>query len=312
MSAQKFKTFYLNLTVFMTGASILVLEILGTRIINPFYGATIFVWTSLITITMGALAVGYFVGGKIIDKNPKISLLSKTMFLAGVFFLIPMKIDQLVLPATDKFGLKYGPLVASFLLFFIPLMLLGMISPMAIRLITKKIKLSGSYAGQIFALSTVGSIVGGLLAGFYLINKLTITQSLSGAALGLVIMAMIGSFFLKQKRFTQILLMLIIALIVLSLPKYRYKENSSLSVLHHEQGFYGDLKVIETPSFRCVNLDGNSESCVRLQGEQVSPLFHDLAHVINEHKPKNVLILGSGGGNLIMGGIDKNIKIDIV
>ncbi len=131
------KQLYLYFSVFISGLAVLILEVLGTRIINPFYGSTIFVWTSLITITMGALAIGYYVGGRAIDKNPKIELMSKIMFLAGVFFLIPMKIDQLVLPVTDQFGLKYGPLVASFVLFFIPLMLLGMVSPMIIRLVTK-------------------------------------------------------------------------------------------------------------------------------------------------------------------------------
>jgi len=63
--------YFLYLTVFITGAAVLVVEILGTRLVSPFYGGTIFVWTSLITVTLGALALGYWIGGYWADRKPK-------------------------------------------------------------------------------------------------------------------------------------------------------------------------------------------------------------------------------------------------
>ena len=66
---------FLNTTVFLTGAVILILEISGTRILAPFYGSTIYVWSSLITVTLGALAAGYFFGGRLADKNKNFDLL---------------------------------------------------------------------------------------------------------------------------------------------------------------------------------------------------------------------------------------------
>jgi len=84
---QKFKQNYLYLTVFVTGGVVLVIEILGTRIIAPFYGSTIFVWVSLIVVTLGFLSLGYFYGGKLADKRPETALLYKIIFIVfGVNF----------------------------------------------------------------------------------------------------------------------------------------------------------------------------------------------------------------------------------
>jgi len=113
----KFDKYYLFLTLFITGASILILEILGTRILSPFFGTTLFVWSSLISVTIVFLALGYFLGGKIADKRTEFSLFYTFIFLAAVLiFLIP-KFDSLVLVFTDSFGPQLGPLISSLILF---------------------------------------------------------------------------------------------------------------------------------------------------------------------------------------------------
>lgn len=165
----KLKKYLFYLTIFVNGAVILILEILGTRILAPFYGSTIFVWSSLITITMASLALGYFLGGKIADEKPDIDLLYWIILIVGLSVLIVPAIDDVVLLRTDSLGIRLGPLVSAFFLFFLPLVFLGMVSPFCVRLETKLLDNLGTNAGNLYALSTIGSLFGSLLAGFYLV-----------------------------------------------------------------------------------------------------------------------------------------------
>lgn len=180
---EKLKIYFFYLTIFITGAVILVIEILGTRILAPFYGSTIFVWSSLISITLAFLALGYFLGGKIVDKKPDINLLYWIIFIAGIAILIIPKIDKFVLLKTDFLGLRFGPLISSFILFSIPLFLLGMVSPFAVRIKTKIVDKVGVTAGNLYAISTLGCLAGGLLTGFYFVPSFSVKSIVVGVGL---------------------------------------------------------------------------------------------------------------------------------
>src|SRR3989344_4673003 len=165
--SEKLKIWYLYLTVFITGAAVLVIEILGTRVLAPFYGSTIYVWSSLITVTLGALASGYFAGGYVADKYPKPKSFYGVVFIAGFFTALLIKISEPVLTWSDRFGFQWGPLVAALVLFFLPLFFFGTVTPFAIRLRAYSVEHAGHIAGTIFATATAGSIIGAILAGFY-------------------------------------------------------------------------------------------------------------------------------------------------
>lgn len=325
---QGYKKYFLYLTVFITGASVLVIEILGTRVISPFYGATIFVWTSLITITLSALALGYFFGGKFADKHPQSKIFYAIVFFAGLLFLLPMKIDQWVLPFTDQFGLKFGPLFATFIMFFIPLLLFGMITPFAIRLTTDFVERAGSSAGRIFALSTVGSIVGGFLSGFYLIDKLSLSDSFKYMAIILLIVSLVGYYTNTIKKKVKISLTILGALILILLfwqiPPYIYKDNYTLQILEHEQSFYADLKNIKIGSFNCLVINGSTQSCTYRDREEPSSLYlQEMNRIVHrrferfkvdpENKGNNfkVLFLGLGPGDLVKV-LPSEVKLDII
>ncbi len=81
------KTWYLYVLVFVAGASVLAVEILGTRILGPFYGVSLFLWSALITVTLAALSVGYILGGRWADKGPKITRLCYVVAGAGLWLL---------------------------------------------------------------------------------------------------------------------------------------------------------------------------------------------------------------------------------
>jgi len=142
------RNIWLHLTLFITGAGVLVIEIVGTRVLSPFYGSTIFVWSSLIAVTLGFLALGYFASGFIADKFPKGSLLYFLIFLGGALALLLMKLNQPLLVFSDSFGFRMGPLVASLVLFALPLMFLGMAGPFVIRLMAVTLEQTGHVSGR--------------------------------------------------------------------------------------------------------------------------------------------------------------------
>ncbi len=180
------KTTFFYLTIFITGAAVLVIEILGTRILAPFYGSTIFVWSSLISVTLAFLALGYLWGGKLADRKPDTGLLYWIVFAAGISIVLIPKYSNWVLIQTDRFGLKFGPLIAAFIIFFAPLFLLGAVSPFAVKIRTRLLDHLGITAGSLYATATLGSLAGALFAGFLLIPNFSVSWIINATGVILI------------------------------------------------------------------------------------------------------------------------------
>lgn len=162
----------LYVIVSLSGAAVLALEILGTRVLGPFYGAGLFLWSALITVTLAALALGYALGGRWADRGPTAARLGSVLALAGVWVLAIPLLRRPLLLVTEPLGLRGAVLTASVLLFFPPLTLLGIVSPYAIRLKAARVEEVGRIAGNLFAISTLASVAAALLTGFVLIPYL--------------------------------------------------------------------------------------------------------------------------------------------
>ena len=156
---------------FTSGFIIMSVELLGGRILAPYFGSSIYVWGSIITIFMMALSVGYLIGGRL-------SLHQPSLFRYGLFFIIaaialtPVIVfanawmDAVFVRIEDP---RYGSLVASTVLFFIPTAILGMIAPYSVRLVVESTSTSGQVAGALYFVSTLGSALGTLMTSFYLV-----------------------------------------------------------------------------------------------------------------------------------------------
>jgi len=184
------------------------LEILGSRILAPYFGSTLFVWGSLIGVVLISLSVGYFLGGKLADKKPDFNILAGLLFISGIFiFLIPtfasviFDIDFITINET------YGPLIVTFILFFIPAMLLAMVSPIAIKLKVKSMYQLGNIVGNLYFIATVGSIVGTFLTVFYFIPTFGIKSIILFLSLILIFISFFG---LKRKRDAVFIMIIII------------------------------------------------------------------------------------------------------
>jgi spermidine synthase len=147
----------------------MVLELAGSRVLAPFLGTSIVVWTSLIGVVLGSLSLGYWWGGRLADRRPEPKLLSRIVLLAALATLGIAGLKGLLLTfLQNKGGLTVATLSGTVALFAPVSVLLGMVSPFAVRLRMDDAKSSGRTAGNLYALSTVGSIAGTFAAGFWL------------------------------------------------------------------------------------------------------------------------------------------------
>jgi MFS family permease len=165
------KKYLLEAVVFLCGAIVMILEIVGARVLAPYQGTSIFVWTSLIGIILGSLSLGYWWGGKLADRNPSYRVFSLIIFIAGVVVaLITFSKELLLIFIRNHFNdIRVGATIAALALFAAPSVLLGMVSPYAVKLRIDDLNTSGATVGYLYAISTIGSIIGTFLAGFVLI-----------------------------------------------------------------------------------------------------------------------------------------------
>lgn len=179
----------LYIIVFVSGAVLMGLEIAGAKTLAPSFGTSTFVWGAIIGMFMGALAAGYYVGGALADKKPSFQMLAGIVSLASAWiFVLPYVGPGLAETiARGDLGKMAGPLLASFVLFFFPSFLMGMVSPYSVKLNASSLAGVGGVAGRLYALSTFGSICGTVLTTFYLIPYASLSHVERG--LGIVLLA---------------------------------------------------------------------------------------------------------------------------
>ncbi len=186
-----FKKYNLEIAVFLSGAVVMVLELVGSRLLAPYVGTSLYVWASLIGVILASLSLGYYSGGRLADQRPSFFVFSLLLLAAAVFIIFIAVGNGFILAALGglEIDLRSQALLATIILFALPSIFLGMVSPYAVKLKLRNLRLSGSTVGNLYAISTVGSIVGTFAAGFFLIAWLGSAQILFVLALVLILAA---------------------------------------------------------------------------------------------------------------------------
>jgi hypothetical protein len=162
---------FIYLLAFCSGFCIMGIELLGGRILAPFFGSSVHIWGSIITVFMLSLSFGYLAGGKLSTQNASLKKYGYIFVLAGITIL-PVALwstsimEVIFLNVEDS---RYGSLLACGALFFIPTIILGMISPYSVRLLVTDKDKSGQVAGKLYFVSTLGSALGTIITSFYLV-----------------------------------------------------------------------------------------------------------------------------------------------
>ena len=157
---------------FLCGACVMVLEMAGSRVVAPYMGTSLVVWTALIGIIMVSLTLGYGLGGTVADRRPEMKILHYIILAAALVTAVVGVIAAPVLEAlsTGVRNVYIASVAASAVLFAVPSVLLGMVSPFIVRLALRNVLSSGGTVGKFSALSSAGSIIGTFLGGFVLIS----------------------------------------------------------------------------------------------------------------------------------------------
>jgi MFS family permease len=188
-----YSNLFIYLLAFTSGFSIMCIELLAGRILAPFFGSSVHIWGSIITVFMLSLALGYLMGGKLSTRSASLTRYGAIFIVAGIT-LVPIAtsstwlMESIFLTVEDS---RYGSLLASTALFFIPTIILGMLSPYSVRLLVRNSNESGQVAGKLYFVSTLGSALGTIITSFYLvlwfdINTIVVSVSLILSLLGFI------------------------------------------------------------------------------------------------------------------------------
>jgi SAM-dependent methyltransferase len=284
-------------TVLATGLAVMVVEILGTRIIGPVFGVSLYIWSALLAVTLASLASGYYVGGRVVDRSPNRRVLSLTVLTGGALLALTPAIARPVLSFTEGIGPRIGPLLAATLLFAPTLTALGMAGPMAVRLATSDLRATGRLVGIIYAVSTVGSLAGTLVTGFVLIPALETSHILLGTALLLVL---VGAVPLALRGRPRALVAVFIPFLGLAAPTQALPPG--IKVLDRAHSPYGLVEVIEDEN-RGVRLLRADHSIIggqaTIDGSTVFSFLHLLESVrFLRPQAKDLLQIGLGVGSV--------------
>lgn len=236
---------FLVLTAVVCGALVMAIEVLGSRVIGPFFGVSLFVWTSLITVTLVALSGGYALGGAIADRRGTPDVLYALVLAAGLLVLAIPFARPLVLRSCVPLGLRAGALAASALLFGPALLLLGCVSPLLVKIAAREMGTIGRTVGSLYALSTLGSFVGTVVTGFVLVATFGVGRIFQG--IGAVLVLLGASWFALFRRRLAPVALLVLALLspaAQAVDKV-LPDGTRLVELTRADGFYGSLRVVE-------------------------------------------------------------------
>lgn len=252
---------YIYFTVFMAGMTTLAGEFGAARLLGNVFGTSNVVWAAIIGLILIYLTVGYFIGGRWADRSP----FPKTMYgiLAwGAFTLgvVPYVATPVLRAAADAFDqLQVGVLAGAFagvlVLFTVPITLLGMISPFAIRLSMEDTGRAGNVAGSIYAISTIGSFLGSFLPTLFLIPTIGTTRTFLLFSLALLFVALAGLGLSAGRRAILPYLLMVVALALLALFGGRGSIKSSVGQIYESESAYNYIQVLEINGTRYLRLN---------------------------------------------------------
>lgn len=308
------KNYFVYLAVIVSGGSVLAVELLGTRIIAPFYGSSLYLWSALISITLAALSVGYMLGGRWADRGVKLERFCAIIGLAGLWIIL---IPWLLTPAlslTEALGIRTAVLVTATVLFFPPLALLGMVSPYAIKLKVTGLDDVGRTAGDLYAISTVASVVAALATGFFLIPNVGVSRLIFVIGLSLIATATIG-ILTHNRKFaapSALVLLAVVAAGVFFSPSRQ--PDPKIGLLAIEQSEYAEIRVVDYRDSRFMLIDGGTHTIVSPgTWESHFPYVNvlDIAKGFFD-RPGEALLIGLGGGSVVKSFVRDGWKIDAV
>ncbi|MDQ3064763.1 MAG: fused MFS/spermidine synthase [bacterium] len=290
-----------ELIALLTGATVMMLEIVGARLIAPYFGTSIYVWTAMIGVILGALSIGFWYGGKLADRDDSKNDMTLIIIIAAALIFLATIVQDFVLEslANQRFDLRVSSFLAASILFAPPSLLIGMVSPHLAKIRITSLETTGATIGRLEAAGAIGSIIGTFLSGYVLLSFFG-ARTLS---LLLVVVLVITSLLANRRRLLWPRIILVFLALIAAygnpLPRDVVADiDSSYSRYQVKQTLYNgrqaNLLVMDGTSYQSgAYLDGTNEpvfSYIRAMYESA----------INYNSPKNILVIGGGAYTLPM------------
>ncbi|WP_317897341.1 fused MFS/spermidine synthase [Aurantibacillus circumpalustris] len=299
----------LLLLSFVEGAAVMAAELCGAKLLAPVFGSSLYVWASVMGITLAALAGGYFFGGWISEKSNQYSLnLYRILAIASLFLLSMPLLSYYVVPRISYLPFLPGVIFSTFLVLFLPVFFLGATSPLFILLQTKQSLEAGKVSGTVYAVSTVGGIFATFLCGFYLIPTIGLNACLLffGGVLFIVN-------FIVFKFFNPAHFFLVISFAYLNFQFIQKKGDylmGSDSILGRVE--VKDIKGFNNKSYRILTVNDIVQTEMDIETKSSLSKYVSLVDTLvpNSIGPKKALLLGLGGGLIANLLESKNYRTD--
>lgn len=312
----------LRFIVFWCGAALMGLEMVAARVLAPYLGNSIYVWGAVISVVMIALSIGYALGGQLADRLGAARSLPLVIAAAGVFTALAPLVAEAVLEPVADLGPRMGSLVAAMAIFFVPSLLLAMVSPLGVRLAARQgMAHLGRSTGNLYAVSTGGSIAGTLATSFWLIPALSLEPLIVWTGVSLLLTALLAMTLKPEElpegttphpmsaRFALVsakgtLLVTLVGVLVASLVLWHVApipetNDAGETILFRADTQYHRITVTEGDGARHLRFDHSHQSAIDLEDPFVSRIeYPNYMHLAMALKPdaKRVLVLGLGGG----------------
>ena len=292
---------YLYLLVFVVGTGSLGAEIAAARLMAPFFGASTIVWANTIGVVLVALSLGYWFGGKLADRRPEMrTMLLLVLVAASLLAVVPFvarPVFDISVEALDEIeaGAFAGSLFGILFLIAFPVILLGAVSPFALRLAVPDVQHSGQIAGRLYALSTAGSLVGTWVSALILIPLVGTQRTFIAFALVIALVAAVG----LRGRFLAVPVIIAAAL---AIPVGTVKESDGEEVIYETETETQYVRVVEEPNGdRALELnEGQADHSLYRPGTVLTDNVWDgylvLPFAALEAPPERMAILGNAAG----------------
>lgn len=302
---------YLFFLSFFEGGAVMACELIGAKLLAPFFGTSLYVWAAALALTLGGLTLGYFIGGKLSKKYAgSKDLLYWVLIIAGLLLILMPFTSEWIMNHTIHLELEIGAIFSLMIFMLPPLMFMGMVSPIIINLLTQVAISAGNNAGNVYAISTLGGILMTFLMGFYIIPNfgLTIPAVITGTLLAIFPLATL--LFSNNKKALGVILLIGISSFLSLSPKERYVQE--YKILYQSEGILGQVKVVDHPSYeitadsrigRGLIVNNTLQTFVGLEHNLQYSIWN-WAHYFPTAasvfpKGSKVLLLGLGGGTLV-------------
>jgi predicted membrane-bound spermidine synthase len=284
---------------FIEGASVMAAEICGAKLLAPFFGSSLYVWSSVMAITLAGLASGYFLGGKLSKREQKDRLLLYVLMAAVCCLCFMPFLTSLFVILASALPLIPAVIISVFFLLFPTMLCMGATSPLIISILTQEVNESGENSGRVYAVSTVGGILATFLCGFYLIPNFGVQLSLIGFAIVLAVTSMV-LVIKKKSRVNAFALLIVITIAIFGFAK----SGSNRYSVYKSEGILGKLEIRDEPSesnasliIRKLLINTTIQTEMNLvTGKSVSEYVRLLEKNILYFPKGKALVMGLGGG----------------